>query len=293
MLALYLPAATHLKKLRMGTAGELVDGMVGCWMEWAAGQVYTTQLLPASMLAAAHNPLTPHPTPSNPTPGDLVTLVAEALDGLGVIQAFNKQAYFTDVTSQYVDNAHRSLFAAESLNLWLAFFCDFYGAAMVSLSRASTGGCGSVEKEPGSAWACSSWLAGPCLGSHSRRTHSSTPPTTPPTPPTTPPSPPSGAVRGLLRHRPVEDPGLLQRRPGLLPVDPDVSKKTIGAGRWVLGSYCIVQPFLPPLPLGHAAAPPSAHSAFLRPHLPPLTQACVLHLVHPPAGRIHRPLRLG
>jgi ABC-type multidrug transport system fused ATPase/permease subunit len=83
MLVLYLPAATHLKKLRMGTAG------------------------------------------------DLVTLVAEALDGLGVIQAFNKQAYFTEVTSEYVDNAHRSLFAAESLNLWLAFFCDFYGAAMV------------------------------------------------------------------------------------------------------------------------------------------------------------------
>ena len=61
-----------------------------------------------------------------------MTLVAEALDGLGVIQAFNKQAYFTEVTSEYVDNSHRSLFAAESLNLWLAFFCDFYGAAMVS-----------------------------------------------------------------------------------------------------------------------------------------------------------------
>lgn len=43
MLALYLPAATHLKKLRMGTAG------------------------------------------------DLVTLIAESLDGLPVIQAFAKQ----------------------------------------------------------------------------------------------------------------------------------------------------------------------------------------------------------
>ncbi|KAL4427322.1 hypothetical protein ABPG77_003231 [Micractinium sp. CCAP 211/92] len=83
MLTIYLPAATHLKKLRMGTAG------------------------------------------------DLVTLVAESLDGLGVIQAFNKQGYFTHVTSQRVDDAHRALFSAETLNLWLAFICDFLGAAMV------------------------------------------------------------------------------------------------------------------------------------------------------------------
>ncbi len=60
-----------------------------------------------------------------------MTLVAEALDGLGVIQAYNKQAYFTQVTSQVVDDAHRALFGAESLNLWLAFYCDFYGAVMV------------------------------------------------------------------------------------------------------------------------------------------------------------------
>jgi ATP-binding cassette subfamily C (CFTR/MRP) protein 1 len=59
MLSLYLPAATHLKKLRMGTAG------------------------------------------------DLVTLVSEALDGLGVIQAYNKQAYFTHITSEYIDDSHR------------------------------------------------------------------------------------------------------------------------------------------------------------------------------------------
>nr|AXF41555.1 HLA3 protein [Chlorella sp. ArM0029B] len=83
MLSVYLPAATHLKKLRMGTAG------------------------------------------------DLVTLVAESLDGLGVIQAFNKQAYFTQVTSEHVDAAHRALFGAECLNLWLAFICDFFGAALV------------------------------------------------------------------------------------------------------------------------------------------------------------------
>jgi ABC-type multidrug transport system fused ATPase/permease subunit len=60
-----------------------------------------------------------------------VTLVAEALDGLGVIQAYQKQQYFTDCTSQCVDDAHRALFGAECLNLWLAFYCDFFGAAMV------------------------------------------------------------------------------------------------------------------------------------------------------------------
>jgi hypothetical protein len=138
MLYLYLPAATHLKKLRMGTSG------------------------------------------------DLVTLVSEALDGLTVIQAYGKQAYFTHITSECVDDSHRwgallsppgspplgpaapgwvlrcaashrrvaqrsthpcrraahplpppspcrALFGAESLNLWLAFFCDFFGATMVGL----------------------------------------------------------------------------------------------------------------------------------------------------------------
>lgn len=55
MLVIYLPAATHLKKLRMGTAG------------------------------------------------DLVTLIAEALDGLTVIQAYNKQGYFTQVCVLFRD----------------------------------------------------------------------------------------------------------------------------------------------------------------------------------------------
>jgi ATP-binding cassette subfamily C (CFTR/MRP) protein 1 len=60
-----------------------------------------------------------------------VTLVAESLDGLGVIQAYGKQGYFTQVTEARVDAAHRALFGAECLNLWLAFFCDLYGAVMV------------------------------------------------------------------------------------------------------------------------------------------------------------------
>jgi ATP-binding cassette subfamily C (CFTR/MRP) protein 1 len=53
-----------------------------------------------------------------------VTLVAESLDGLGVIQAYSKQGYFTRLTNRHIDDAHRAVFGAESLNLWLAFFCE-------------------------------------------------------------------------------------------------------------------------------------------------------------------------
>jgi ATP-binding cassette, subfamily C (CFTR/MRP), member 1 len=63
--------------------------------------------------------------------GDLVTLVSESLDGLVTIQAYNKQGYFESVTSDYIDLATRTVFGSESLNLWLAFFCDFFGAALV------------------------------------------------------------------------------------------------------------------------------------------------------------------
>jgi ABC-type multidrug transport system fused ATPase/permease subunit len=73
----------------------------------------------------------PSPNAAHHPAGDLFTLVAEALDGLGVIQAYGKQQYFTQITEEHVDAAHRALFGAESLNLWLAFFCDFYGAVMV------------------------------------------------------------------------------------------------------------------------------------------------------------------
>jgi hypothetical protein len=38
----------------------------------------------------------PHPA-SGANSGDLVTLIAESLDGLTVIQAYNKQQYFTHV----------------------------------------------------------------------------------------------------------------------------------------------------------------------------------------------------
>jgi len=37
----------------------------------------------------------------------------------------------SSLSPQYVDDAHRALFGAETLNLWLAFICDFFGACMV------------------------------------------------------------------------------------------------------------------------------------------------------------------
>lgn len=67
----------------------------------------------------------------NETAGQLVTLVAEALEGLTVIQAFDKQGYFIEEADLRTDNHHRALFNGESLNLWLAFFCDFYGSVLV------------------------------------------------------------------------------------------------------------------------------------------------------------------
>ena len=65
------------------------------------------------------------------TSGALVGLVAETLEGLNVIQAFSKQDFFIQEACRRTDAANAAVFCAESLNLWLAFFCDFIGALMV------------------------------------------------------------------------------------------------------------------------------------------------------------------
>ncbi len=123
------------------------------------------------------------PSEKNPPPGDVVTLIAEACDGLSVIQAFNRQSYFTRITCQvrcctvlvflatssdclcdsidpsctpptknhvptpprptpcqYVDDAHRALFATECLNLWLAFFCEYLTLFLDSFGLRFLGG---------------------------------------------------------------------------------------------------------------------------------------------------------
>jgi ABC-type multidrug transport system fused ATPase/permease subunit len=63
--------------------------------------------------------------------GDLVGLVAETLEGLPIITAFGQNKYFVATAANKIDEHHRALFNGESLNLWLAFYCDLYGAILV------------------------------------------------------------------------------------------------------------------------------------------------------------------
>ncbi|KAG1658983.1 hypothetical protein FOA52_008685 [Chlamydomonas sp. UWO 241] len=65
------------------------------------------------------------------TQSQLVGLVAETLEGLHVIQAFDKTNYFVQTAIMRNDLHHRTVYTGESLNLWLAHRCDFYGAIMV------------------------------------------------------------------------------------------------------------------------------------------------------------------
>eukprot|EP00878_Enallax_costatus_P000230 GHUV01000294.1.p1 GENE.GHUV01000294.1~~GHUV01000294.1.p1 ORF type:complete len:1290 (+),score=442.33 GHUV01000294.1:122-3991(+) len=65
------------------------------------------------------------------TAGDLVGLVAETLEGLPIIGAFGQNKYFVATAGNKIDEHHRALFNGESLNLWLAFYCDLYGAILV------------------------------------------------------------------------------------------------------------------------------------------------------------------
>ena len=58
-------------------------------------------------------------------------LVAETLEGLPVIHAFGQNNYFVQTASFKTDQHHRALFNGECLNLWLAFYCDMYGALLV------------------------------------------------------------------------------------------------------------------------------------------------------------------
>jgi ABC-type multidrug transport system fused ATPase/permease subunit len=68
---------------------------------------------------------------SVPPAGDLVGLVAETLEGLPIVTAFGQNKYFIATAANKIDEHHRALFNGESLNLWLAFYCDLYGAILV------------------------------------------------------------------------------------------------------------------------------------------------------------------
>jgi ABC-type multidrug transport system fused ATPase/permease subunit len=65
------------------------------------------------------------------TAGDLVGLVAETLEGLPVINAFAQRQYFLDTAEHRIDTHHKAIYNAESLSLWLAFYCDLFGAILV------------------------------------------------------------------------------------------------------------------------------------------------------------------
>jgi hypothetical protein len=65
------------------------------------------------------------------SPGDLIGLVAETLEGLPIVTAFSQNKYFIATAANKIDEHHRALFNGESLNLWLAFYCDLYGAILV------------------------------------------------------------------------------------------------------------------------------------------------------------------
>jgi ATP-binding cassette, subfamily C (CFTR/MRP), member 1 len=65
------------------------------------------------------------------TAGDLVGLVAETLEGLPIINAFAQRQYFLDTAEYRIDLHHKAIYNAESLSLWLAFYCDLFGAILV------------------------------------------------------------------------------------------------------------------------------------------------------------------
>jgi len=57
--------------------------------------------------------------------------VAETLEGLPIVTAFGQNKYFIATAANKIDEHHRALFNGESLNMWLAFYCDLYGAILV------------------------------------------------------------------------------------------------------------------------------------------------------------------
>ncbi|KAL6759443.1 ABC transporter [Haematococcus lacustris] len=57
--------------------------------------------------------------------------VDESLHGMEVIKAFNAVNYFIQENIQRINIHHLALFNTEQCHLWLAFWCDFFGAILV------------------------------------------------------------------------------------------------------------------------------------------------------------------
>jgi len=57
--------------------------------------------------------------------------VDESLHGMDVIKAFNAVNYFIQENVARINQHHLALFNTEQCHLWLAFWCDFFGAILV------------------------------------------------------------------------------------------------------------------------------------------------------------------
>jgi ABC-type multidrug transport system fused ATPase/permease subunit len=57
--------------------------------------------------------------------------VDESLHGMDVIRAFDAVGYFIQENVQRINVHHLALFNTEQTHLWLAFWCDFFGAILV------------------------------------------------------------------------------------------------------------------------------------------------------------------
>ena len=98
------------------------------WFSVFAGVLFVVTFIMLAFYLPAASKLKAH---RNTTGGNLVGLVAETLEGLSVVQAFGKTEYFVQTAIQRNDAHHRAVFTGESLNLWLAHWCDLYGAILV------------------------------------------------------------------------------------------------------------------------------------------------------------------
>lgn len=57
--------------------------------------------------------------------------VDESLQGMDVIRAFNAVGFFIQENVNLINRHHLALFNTEQTHLWLAFWCDFFGALLV------------------------------------------------------------------------------------------------------------------------------------------------------------------
>ncbi len=60
----------------------------------------------------------------------------QCVNALTIMRAFLSQEYFIEEAARRCDVTNAAVFNAETLNLWLAFWCDFIGACLVGVVSA-------------------------------------------------------------------------------------------------------------------------------------------------------------